>query len=112
MSKNVQDVRQELLWVQEQLARRLSRIREDARHAQPLSRDSADRAQEQENDEVLERLDRSTESLLAQYRHAVQWIDQGRYGTCETCGFPIEPERLGVVPQATQCADCARDFPQ
>ena len=53
MSKAIQEVRRELLWVRDQLSRRLIRLREDAHRAEPLSSDSADRAQEQENDEVL-----------------------------------------------------------
>jgi len=107
-SKTIEHVRRDLQWMRDHLMQRLRRIREDAAHrAQPLSADAGDRAQEIENDEVLERLERSTAALIAEYQHAIERIDQGRYGTCETCGFAIERERLEIVPQATRCAACA-----
>ncbi|MGN6250902.1 MAG: TraR/DksA family transcriptional regulator [Marmoricola sp.] len=34
--------------------------------------------------------------------------DTGDYGTCRTCGRPIDPARLEVRPGATQCVACAR----
>jgi RNA polymerase-binding transcription factor DksA len=43
---------------------------------------------------------------MEEYQHSIERIDQGRYGTCEQCGFPIERERLEIVPQATQCLEC------
>ncbi|MGY1662755.1 TraR/DksA family transcriptional regulator [Geodermatophilus sp. SYSU D00705] len=32
----------------------------------------------------------------------------GDYGTCESCGRPIAPERLAARPSARTCIDCAR----
>ncbi len=105
--KTIEHVRRDLQWMRDHLAQRLHRIHEDAAHrAQPLSADAADRAQETENDEVLEQLEQSTLKLIEEYQHAIQRIDNGRYGTCEECGFPIERERLEIVPQATQCLEC------
>jgi DnaK suppressor protein len=110
MMKTNENIRRDLVWTREQLARRLQRIRDDAAHRlAPLSSDAADRAQETENDEVLERLGHSTTSLIRQFQRAIDRIDAGQYGCCEACGLPIEPERLEIVPQATECAECARE---
>jgi len=110
MIKNPQDIRRDLVWTREQLASRLRRIHDDAAHRhQPLSPDAADRAQETENDEVLERLGQSTTALIGQYQHAIERIDAGHYGTCEVCELPIEAERLEAVPQATDCVSCAKE---
>lgn len=108
--RTTQDIRRDLVWTREQLAGRLRRIRDDAGHRhQPLSLDAADRAQETENDEVLERLGQSTTRLIDQYQRAIERIDAGQYGTCEVCELPIEPERLEAVPQATDCVLCAKE---
>ena len=32
----------------------------------------------------------------------------GRYGVCETCGRPIQTERLEMLPFTTLCVECAR----
>ncbi len=106
--KTVEHVRRDLQWMHDQLAQRLARIREDAAHrAPPLSADAPDRAQEVENDEVLEGLAQSTAQLIGEYEHAIERIEQGRYGTCESCGLSIERERLEALPQATRCVECA-----
>ncbi|MDP9092856.1 MAG: TraR/DksA C4-type zinc finger protein [Actinomycetota bacterium] len=54
------------------------------------------------------------ESLLAQaMRHledidaALQRVQRGTYGTCETCGGPIAGVRLQALPAARQCILCA-----
>jgi len=41
-------------------------------------------------------------------RQALQKLKEGRYGVCERCGAPINPERLDALPLATQCINCAR----
>jgi len=33
---------------------------------------------------------------------------EGRYGICEDCDQPIDPERLAVRPHATLCITCQR----
>jgi RNA polymerase-binding protein DksA len=43
-------------------------------------------------------------------RQALQNVDEGCYGVCESCGKPIGPERLEVLPLATLCINCARSI--
>ena len=57
---------------------------------------------------------RSTrERLLAcsaesgQIERALERLETGTYGACETCGAKIESERLSVVPCAAVCRRCA-----
>jgi RNA polymerase-binding protein DksA len=37
---------------------------------------------------------------------ALERIDQGMYGICETCDRTIAIERLEAIPSAARCADC------
>jgi DnaK suppressor protein len=39
---------------------------------------------------------------------ALRKLDNGSYGTCESCGNPIAPERLEAIPWVGLCIDCAR----
>ena len=41
-------------------------------------------------------------------RQALQKLAEGRYGLCERCGAPIDPERLNILPLTTLCINCAR----
>ena len=49
-----------------------------------------------------------TEERIEELREALERADCGEYGICETCGAQIDPERLEIVPCATQCVVCAR----
>ncbi|MFC7733167.1 MULTISPECIES: TraR/DksA family transcriptional regulator [Actinomadura] len=44
--------------------------------------------------------------LLAQNERAVQRMDAGTYGICESCGRPIGKARLQAFPRATLCVRC------
>lgn len=42
---------------------------------------------------------------------ALDRVGHGSYGRCQTCGKPIDAERLEVLPAARQCVSCARSNP-
>jgi RNA polymerase-binding protein DksA len=60
---------------------------------------------EQQRDLALR--DRSR-TELHRVENALRKLENGTYGTCETCGDPIAPERLEAIPWAPTCIDCAR----
>ena len=39
---------------------------------------------------------------------ALHRIEEGSYGTCESCGQPIEPARLKALPHVTLCLKCKK----
>jgi DnaK suppressor protein len=43
---------------------------------------------------------------IYQTRHALERIDDGSYGACESCGNPIGKLRLQAFPRATLCVTC------
>lgn len=45
---------------------------------------------------------------LRDVEDALARIRAETYGTCETCGEPIQRERLGAYPSARHCIDCER----
>jgi RNA polymerase-binding transcription factor DksA len=45
---------------------------------------------------------------LKEVERALQAIETGSYGICESCSGPIEPERLRVLPYTTLCAGCKK----
>jgi RNA polymerase-binding transcription factor DksA len=49
------------------------------------------------------------ETRIAQLEDALERLDEGIYGTCESCGQSIDPERLEALPQTRLCIDCARE---
>ena len=46
--------------------------------------------------------------MLAEVNAALERVDGGTFGCCETCEKPIAKARLDVVPYARQCIGCAR----
>jgi RNA polymerase-binding protein DksA len=53
-------------------------------------------------------LEENSEQVLRAIDRALQRIDEGTFGICETCGRSISEERLEAIPYATQCIDCRR----
>ena len=66
-------------------------------------------AVEAEGDEVLEGLGQAALSEVNRINAAVERIDGGLYGTCNTCGASIGEARLDAVPHAAQCMDCLEE---
>ena len=87
------------------LRTRLASLKQDA--SQAHSSDSAEQAQERENDEVVDGIANETELSIRIIQAALARIADGTYGACEACGKPISEARLGVVPEATRCVSCA-----
>lgn len=89
-----------------QLQVRAQSIRKDI--TQKHSDDSAEQAQERENDEVIDAIGNETALSMRQVRSALDRLDAGTYGTCERCGEAIGLPRLQVVPHAARCLSCAQ----
>lgn len=51
-------------------------------------------------------LTHNTRELLAQTERALARIEEGTYGTCESCGEPIGKARLQAFPRAVLCVTC------
>jgi DnaK suppressor protein len=51
-------------------------------------------------------LSNNTRELLEQTEHALDRIEAGTYGVCESCGKPIGKARLQAFPRATLCVAC------
>jgi len=85
---------------------RLASIKRDV--TREHSGDSAEQAQERENDEVVDAIGNETAQSIRDIRAAIERIDDGSYGVCERCGEDIGAGRLKVVPEATRCVNCAQ----
>lgn len=87
------------------LDRRMERIEADAERAP--EQDAEERAQQAENDEVLEQFGASGTRERAAIDAALTRISEGTYGYCTRCGEPIGEERLEALPATPFCRACA-----
>jgi RNA polymerase-binding transcription factor len=81
--------------------------RVDEELATPES-DPLDVASEQWDARVLSEMSDTDARALDGVIAALRRLDAGTYGFCAACDQPIEPARLRLLPEATECADCAR----
>jgi len=49
---------------------------------------------------------KQTQAQLMEVERALRKLYSGTYGLCESCGEPIPPARLEVLPHATLCINC------
>lgn len=84
---------------------RASRPTENRREGSPFGKreEEATETAELENRMALEKrlLDQ-----LAEVDKALAKFEDGNYGICESCGQPIDMDRLEALPQATLCMSC------
>lgn len=79
-----------------------------------LLRDGVDGAGNDQADVGSKGLERDAEmslranqsELLLQTEKALDRLDKGTYGQCESCGEPIGKNRLMAFPRATLCLTC------
>ncbi|MDH4039502.1 MAG: TraR/DksA C4-type zinc finger protein [Gammaproteobacteria bacterium] len=89
----------------EALQARLASIKSDV--TREHSGDSAEQAQERENDEVVDAIGNETAQSIRSIQAALGRIEAGTYGICDNCGAAIAAGRLQAVPEATRCVNCA-----
>lgn len=99
-------IRQQLEERLAELQVRLENIKKDVTRAH--SGDSAEQAQERENDEVVDAIGNETAQSIKIVQAALGRIADGSYGTCKECGENIGQARLEAMPEATRCVECAR----
>lgn len=46
--------------------------------------------------------------IEARIVRALEKLDEGSYGVCDSCGEPIPAGRLRVAPESALCVSCAR----
>lgn len=46
--------------------------------------------------------------MLAHVAHALEKMEKGTYGQCDSCGKNIAKARLDFLPWASMCADCRK----
>lgn len=95
------------------LEERNSLVQKHARHEEDLresrtSEDTAgpDFAADAEESEVEAVIVDSEVRLLEKIDHALQRIEEGSYGECESCGNAISYARLEAKPSVSLCIDC------
>jgi DnaK suppressor protein len=87
---------------------KMENLRIDLRNMAEPSADEADiDAYEREKTWALYQ---SMQHKLTSIDRAIALAQEGTYGTCQSCGGRIEPARLEILPEATLCLDCQRDY--
>ena len=68
--------------------------------------DPNDRASQEEGFSLELRTRDRERKLISKIEEAIQSIQEGEYGYCESCGVEIGIRRLEARPTATLCIDC------
>jgi RNA polymerase-binding protein DksA len=110
-AKELREIREEL---ESERARALADLEIAEHDLQGLMRDAGEGAGDDQADAGASIFGREYEmSLVAnsrdkldQVEHALERLDNGTYGICESCGNPIGKMRLQAAPRATLCLAC------
>jgi DnaK suppressor protein len=87
----------------EEAGRTASDMRQDSNGDFP---DPTDRASLESDRNFLLRIKDRERKLILKVKEALDRIDNGTFGICESCGKPISEKRLMARPVTTQCIEC------
>ena len=68
--------------------------------------DPTDRASFESDRNFVLRIKDRERKLISKVKEALDRIDNGTFGICESCGKPISEKRLMARPVTTECIDC------
>jgi DnaK suppressor protein len=74
--------------------------------------DPTDRATLESDRNFLLRIKDRERKLITKIKEALDRIDNGTYGICESCGRPISEKRLMARPVTTDCIECKTEEEQ
>jgi len=94
------------------IARLKEELQAEIEPASATDDDAADIAADVYERGKITSLIQSMEGKLHAVEHAIVVAARGTYGICESCGDPIPPERLAVMPETTLCVRCASKLEQ
>lgn len=107
----IAEVRTQLLASVDQLEEEIQATESDIAELVADSGDGAGDDQADAGTKTFERehemsLANNARAMLMQVHHAIERLDDGSYGICESCGKPIGKRRLQAFPRATMCLAC------
>jgi RNA polymerase-binding protein DksA len=104
---DLSNVRTSLTHERDELTRQLSELTADGSAAPEFDENFADSGQvAAEMGENLT-IAATLRDQLDDVEHALERIEDGSYGTCETCGAPVSAARLEAMPATRYCIDHA-----
>ena len=71
--------------------------------------DPVDRASLESDRNFILRIRDRERKLIAKIRKALERIEDGTFGICESCGEDITEKRLKIRPVTTFCIDCKEE---
>ena len=72
--------------------------------------DAVDDATASITTEMSSQLAELEEREIVRIQHALEMIDAGTYGKCESCNAKIPVARLAALPYTTLCVNCQREL--
>jgi DnaK suppressor protein len=108
MKKNQIDYFRKILQNQKQtlLAKVKNSVELNREEASDEVRDTADFASDFYERELAMGLTETERARLQEVEEALDRLEGGKYGKCETCGNLISPSRLEALPFARLCIEC------
>ncbi len=111
MTTNYSILRSRLEAEQKRLTEELEQLQASANPTDERREGSPFGKREEEATEALELekrlvLERRIKEQLVGVEHALHKYEEGTYGYCDSCGQPIDPQRLEAIPEASLCIKC------
>ena len=109
-NKFLERVREHLLETKQKLANEMdSEMKAEREGTKDEGMDTYDLASEERDREISFILSDRERLKVKEVDDALERLDAGTYGICESCGLEIAEERLDALPFTRLCRDCQQD---
>lgn len=105
--KRLIEERKKLLRELEYEGSQISKSHESSGDLSAYSNHMADQGTETERRELTSQILSTRREALSEIDLALNKVNQGKYGFCESCGKAISKRRLKFLPQARKCITCS-----
>ncbi len=110
MTVSLEKLKAELERQREALNAELADLQAVSDEGMGYSNHQADDASEAYEQAATLAMRQNAERLLYLVERALQRMAAGTYGSCRSCGQPIDPARLNAIPYARYCLECAQKY--
>ncbi len=109
--KEAQQIKEKLIEMREDILEGVRKELADSKsRASSAPADIIDQAADAYDDDVSFEIAAASDEELEQIEAALERLEEGSYGQCESCSATISPTRLKILPFATRCVSCRGDY--
>jgi DnaK suppressor protein len=108
--EKIESIREHLLTRREALRTEVRQVTEGMINDDTVFSDAVDQASAETDKSLAVQVQNREREEIREIEEALRRIEQGSFGTCESCGDEISEARMSAYPETTLCIVCKAEL--